>query len=276
MDHERKGFEDASDPTFCERCVDMCSAIQRYLTGEEEVRLAERLIMVSSEMASEVSYPTEYEEVVVKVNCSVRALTISFCALCRLIGTAIYEREGACYDQGLSTLELEASSIKWSRCDNIWGSFEYAFENEYGFDNEALWTSLPGLELAIGANHYDTAEFCSPMCDLDLVRSWIGRCAESHDLCHLEQQRPLRDLRVIDCFQSIVIPAPDDCQYVALSYVWGEAGNMLLQETSKLPTKLPATIEDSITATRRLGYRYLWVDKYVRLNVFLVPDHRFS
>ncbi|KAL1800053.1 hypothetical protein ACET3X_000395 [Alternaria dauci] len=36
----------------------------------------------------------------------------------------------------------------------------------------------------------------------------------------------------------------------------------MLQETSKLPIKLPATIEDSITATLRLGYRYLWVDKY--------------
>lgn len=270
MDHERKGSDDASYPTFCERCMDMCSTIQRYLAGEEEVCLAEKLVMVSPEIASKVSHPTEYEEVIVKVNCSVQTLTVSFCGLCRLIGTAIYEKEGARYEHGPSTLKLEVSSLKWSRYDDSCGSFEYEFENE------AMWSSLLGVELAIRASHYGTAEFYFPMCDLDLVRSWIGRCAESHDLCRLEQQRPLRHLRVIDCSLSIVVPAPDECQYVALSYVWGEAGNMLLPETSKLPTRLPATIEDSITATRRLGYRYLWVDKYVRLNVFLVPDLRFS
>ena len=109
--------------------MDMCSTIQRYLAGEEEVCLAEKLVMVSPEIASKVSHPTEYEEVIVKVNCSVQRLTVSFCGLCRLIGTAIYEKEGARYEHGPSTLKLEVSSLKWSRYDDSCGSFEYEFEN---------------------------------------------------------------------------------------------------------------------------------------------------
>jgi len=69
---------------------------------------------------------------------------------------------------------------------------------------------------------------------------------------------------VIDCIQRIVVLAPEKCDYVALSYVWGKAGNMPLQEAYDLKAELPATIEDSITTTLVLGYQYLWVDKYVR------------
>ncbi|KAB2103103.1 hypothetical protein AG0111_0g9186 [Alternaria gaisen] len=43
----------------------------------------------------------------------------------------------------------------------------------------------------------------------------------------------------------------------------GGASKIALQEISDLSTELPATIEDSITVTKRLGYQYLWVDRYV-------------
>jgi hypothetical protein len=59
-----------------------------------------------------------------------------------------------------------------------------------------------------------------------------------------------------------------DCQYVALSYVWGDLEPGPSVEHGILPAQLPRTIEDSILATRLLGYRYLWIDKYVTTAVY--------
>lgn len=42
----------------------------------------------------------------------------------------------------------------------------------------------------------------------------------------------------------------------------GEASNETFQFSTSLPTALPATILDAITVTNRLGFRYLWVDRY--------------
>ena len=103
-----------------------------------------------------------------------------------------------------------------------------------------------------------------PLSDLEWVRDWTEDCSASHNRCTFRQQETLQGLRVIDCIQRIVVLAPEKCDYVALSYVWGKAGNISLQEVYDLKAKLPATIEDSITTTLVLGYQYLWVDKYVR------------
>ncbi|KAJ5511286.1 Heterokaryon incompatibility [Penicillium expansum] len=62
---------------------------------------------------------------------------------------------------------------------------------------------------------------------------------------------------MIDIVERIVVPCPPDCDYVALSYVWGGV------EPSPGSLKnrcLPQTIEDAITVTQALGRRYLWVD----------------
>ncbi|CAG9989233.1 unnamed protein product [Clonostachys byssicola] len=57
-------------------------------------------------------------------------------------------------------------------------------------------------------------------------------------------------------------------QYVTLSYCWGTSGknykttsSNLAQHLLEIPwDKLPQTIQDAITVTRKLGIRYLWVD----------------
>ncbi|CAI9627456.1 unnamed protein product [Alternaria burnsii] len=53
-----------------------------------------------------------------------------------------------------------------------------------------------------------------------------------------------------------------NCQYVALSYVWGGLVFKTDSTSGLLPSMLPCTIEDSIKATLLLGYRYLWVDAF--------------
>ncbi|OCL07619.1 hypothetical protein AOQ84DRAFT_270125, partial [Glonium stellatum] len=55
--------------------------------------------------------------------------------------------------------------------------------------------------------------------------------------------------------------------FVALSYVWGSIGGVAMDfrgenSRKKLPNCYSRTIGDAITATKHLGFRYLWVDLY--------------
>jgi hypothetical protein len=52
-----------------------------------------------------------------------------------------------------------------------------------------------------------------------------------------------------------VIDAPEGCDYIALSYVWGKSG------TDDHSTRFDKVIEDSVTVTLGLGMQYLWADK---------------
>ena len=89
---------------------------------------------------------------------------------------------------------------------------------------------------------------------LDGVKAWLAEC-----LVGEEQPSIPKQMKVIDCVERRIVPAPLDCVYIALSYVWGTN-----QACPSLEEKLPQTIEDSITTVLHLGYRYLWVDRYVR------------
>lgn len=63
-----------------------------------------------------------------------------------------------------------------------------------------------------------------------------------------------------------IVRAPMDFQYVALSYVWGYSGGTLTPCSNLvdgiLPSNLSGTIEDTITVTIEMGFRYLCIDKY--------------
>lgn len=59
----------------------------------------------------------------------------------------------------------------------------------------------------------------------------------------------------------------EDQRYAALSYRWGDTNTLLTtrdsirDRMSDIPSdSMPRTIRDAVTATRRLGLRYLWVD----------------
>jgi hypothetical protein len=51
--------------------------------------------------------------------------------------------------------------------------------------------------------------------------------------------------------------------YVAVSYIWGKGGVESSFLVNTLVWKsLPQTIRDTMAVVRKLGYRYLWVDRY--------------
>lgn len=100
--------------------------------------------------------------------------------------------------------------------------------------------------------------------DWDRIRDWIGTC--STDPQHLDcrpMDLTLDGFRVIDCLSRAVGPLPPGAKYAALSYVWGpsEISEPLL-DGGRLPASTQMAIEDAMHCTTRLGFRYLWVDRY--------------
>lgn len=84
--------------------------------------------------------------------------------------------------------------------------------------------------------------------------------------------------RVIDVELCNIVPAPEGCDYVALSYVWGKSTGKgtfqssltniheLEQPGGLQASQIPATIHDAMRACSRLGKRYLWVDRFCILQ----------
>lgn len=97
--------------------------------------------------------------------------------------------------------------------------------------------------------------------NMHMILHWIASCMERHDeACLPVPTKDLEAIRLIDVESRQVVGYPGpDCEYVALSYVWGDVA----QDHYKLGdtlNALPRTLEDSISFTRSLGKRYLWVD----------------
>jgi hypothetical protein len=95
----------------------------------------------------------------------------------------------------------------------------------------------------------------------------IAVCQRRHsDYCSPKNPNILRNLKVLDCETREIICAPADCPYIALSYVWGSKTTGSNVAAALVPENLPQTIADSCFIVRSLGYRYLWVDRYVSMR----------
>lgn len=77
--------------------------------------------------------------------------------------------------------------------------------------------------------------------------------------------------RLVDVLNGNLVSSANVTDYVALSYVWGGANNIVLTTSSepdlsrpggitRFHSSLPLTIRDTMELCRRLGYQYLWVD----------------
>lgn len=120
--------------------------------------------------------------------------------------------------------------------------------------------------------------------NLKLLKSWLYRCEDWHgEACEengIAGRGLPHNLRLIDVKKRQIVKPKNSASldYVTLSYVWGvdemkEAGMDPAElhradiqrdddgrEITPLPEKLPQTIEDTVTLTSDLGFRYLWVD----------------
>lgn len=81
--------------------------------------------------------------------------------------------------------------------------------------------------------------------DFEILRGWINHCQNHHaDSCtplEPDLSKQLPGLRLIDCQTRCIIVAPENCDYTALSYVWGSPGqeqdkNLASKTLAILPT----------------------------------------
>ncbi|KAK2599673.1 hypothetical protein N8I77_011407 [Diaporthe amygdali] len=97
--------------------------------------------------------------------------------------------------------------------------------------------------------------------DYSKLKDLVKTCQEEHKRCSAAESRPnVLGLEVIDTKIQEVIKAPEQCKYLALSYVWGkQSGDSSVHDIQNSPL----VIKDAISVTNSMGYRYLWVDRYV-------------
>jgi hypothetical protein len=102
--------------------------------------------------------------------------------------------------------------------------------------------------------------------DADFAKLCIAYCRSNHGAeCNSKDFTSMNSLRVIDCNVRKVVDAPNDCEYAALSYVWGSTAPAGVDsQGDKLHplNNLPKVVTDSIDVTLQIGLRYLWVDQY--------------
>jgi hypothetical protein len=114
-----------------------------------------------------------------------------------------------------------------------------------------------------------------PNLEYSILRHWLDFCCRNHQDCKVRkfQKRDLLSVRVIHCPPASsslleapplkVVLKPKNCDYVALSYVWGQPTISRPEKTRLIINgmSVPQVVIDAITITQRLGLRYLWVDR---------------
>jgi len=98
--------------------------------------------------------------------------------------------------------------------------------------------------------------------DFNVMKGWIASCRSNHSAsCGKKPQSGVGPVRLIDC-EGRQLCLDVDKPYVCLSYVWGAheathgiSGGLLLEP-------LPQTVSDAMAVTLKIGFRYLWVDRY--------------
>ncbi len=100
----------------------------------------------------------------------------------------------------------------------------------------------------------------TPEFDVSFAKRCLDYCRKEHGGACNATPASFTNLKVIDCQSKRVVKAEKDCQYVALSYTWGDSP--AAAQTQRVLQDVSTAIEDSIEVTLKLGYRYLWVDQF--------------
>jgi hypothetical protein len=139
-----------------------------------------------------------------------------------------------------------------------WGYIIKAVENESDAEE-----SSPTKDIKVSAIQGRTIP---RLLDPALPKSWVDFCKEHHGESCWKREAPINGLKLIDCETHKVVSADDldaeTLEYVTLSYVRGETRRASVDDWTLWPEHLPQMITDAISFTIRLGFRYLWVDRY--------------
>lgn len=192
-----------------------------------------------------------------------RVLSSTQCAFCTLLRRKI-EQDNIL--EGVQLDYIENGSIQLNVLDD---GHDYALRLE---------VELPDLEVelhprfVLQAHGADTPLKGLPLgpdADLSRLRSWLDRQDKSPTIQSSDSS--LGHLRLIDTKENCVREVDLPCEYVCLSYVWGQGSQIKLTVATKtaiespgglakMSSQMPQTIADSMEVTKAIGLRYLWVD----------------
>ncbi|KAH8779474.1 heterokaryon incompatibility protein-domain-containing protein, partial [Hyaloscypha sp. PMI_1271] len=135
-------------------------------------------------------------------------------------------------------------------------------------DAAKCWATI-GTADPVCENNYDSRAVCR-------IKKWLNQCKESHQLCRggegMFMPRRALDLGlegIGDPGDPVLVDTDKQYPYVALSYCWGSAKEKWVltkkinigQHRQSLPfSQLPATLRDAINLTKKLGFRFIWID----------------
>lgn len=135
------------------------------------------------------------------------------------------------------------------------------------------------------------ARSMSSKIDINLLKLWISKCelerglGLTHSVCQIAKPSGLilpTEFKLVDVRLRVIVDAPKNPRFMALSYVWGKSTDEVFRLSKKhaeeapkniieLPSGLPQAIEDAIRLVRDLGERYLWIDALCIIQDD--PDH---
>ncbi|KAK0631553.1 heterokaryon incompatibility protein-domain-containing protein [Immersiella caudata] len=171
----------------------------------------------------------------------------------------------------VSTQKNPLHPNQWGRIG--WHSGGY-FSDEFRFQSKDFRIfSLPGTPKPFsGMISKEPLRKVTPDSCIDDVRSWMDLCESSHDcLPSIPSSLPKRVIDVGSLAGPFVklVESKDSLElYACLSHCWGDSRPPCLTTTKTIERNmwgiewglLPATFQDAIDFTRRLGIRFLWID----------------
>ncbi|KAL2076233.1 hypothetical protein VTL71DRAFT_1176 [Oculimacula yallundae] len=206
------------------------------------------------------------------------------CDLCKLIIKAMHHaprlRLGASNEEALAS-NREQIYFKGSTQDSARTDTTQYIQFSQQSNSEESFYLLSTLDLFAASDSHlakrnlvhgrPIPKFADSEACIDLIRNWTHECLTDHaDLCPVSIS-PL-PTRVIDVGSATVSPRVVVTKgaigrWVALSHCWGtkvrfilESKNLEARQQAVPLEEMPSSFSDAIKVTRRLGYRYLWID----------------
>ncbi|KAK8080901.1 Heterokaryon incompatibility protein [Apiospora hydei] len=170
----------------------------------------------------------------------------------------------ALFEAALWTRPRDIVDAAARMCD--WTVALPVFSNDGGGAGVAGPGTAPRAGLSLGRSTGDEETF-------GVAKRWLSKCLEEHKLCAENDDaarvvRPKRLLQLEDTISLVDSTVAAGQEYVALSHCWGRQVLVprLLKETeAELRagvglSYLPKTFQDAVLITKKLGFRFLWID----------------
>lgn len=189
-------------------------------------------------------------------------LSASPCKVCRLLSyvklprydghhCALYAYSGLWTYTQLRVISEELHGSSKKKLDSLSYEEEFPSLTVIGPGDHKDLTSMKTQPDHVNPIHYDALA--------NIMRDCLRNHKKTCKNPYLSKVTDIPGLQVIDSEARKVVKAPPQCQYLALSYVWGK-----VKHSDDLNNS-PPVIADTFTVCARLGLKYMWIDQYASI-----------